>query len=194
MLELAGKLSQLERQDWTDEVTRSTLSTDEVDSLLMTVREASAISTDSAIRRKFLAFITHGGLKYPASSDEVRKLSRSSTAVLQNLEGTNEIFGMLGDGIKSEFHPKVSFSAYLSSTESHKLGMHVDKWDNIVIQLSGSKVFILESGKTDQLLPGEVLLLPQDLKHDVTTSSYSIHLSIVLLRESWMRSEGWSLY
>lgn len=192
--QLGKKLSLLEHHDWSGGVFRSTLSADEVGTLVEAVRQAFAIAGDIAVERRFLAFITRDGLKYPASTNELHTLSSSSTAVLQGLEGINEMFDVLRVGLKSDFHPKVSFSAYFSSVESHKLGMHQDKWDGIIIQLLGSKVFFLESGKIEKLASGDVLLLPQDVRHDVATDCHSLHLSIVLLRGSWMRSEGWTTY
>lgn len=170
---------------------RSRLAPDPVAKLLGAVGEVCAIEADESINRNLLSFVTQTGLCYPSQSTEIVELSEKCTAVLQKLEGTHSVFAELSTALASERHPKVSLSAYISTRESHKLGMHVDLWDNIVVQLSGSKVFLFEDSTAQALNSGDMLFIPQGTRHDVRTPLRSVHLSVVLLKATWLTEQGW---
>jgi hypothetical protein len=187
-------ISRLKPPNWANgSVDQARIEPDVVSELLAAVKTRLHASAESTIERSAISFITPDGLTYPASVQQITELSQSSTTVLQKLESSQGLFGAIARALQSSAHPRVTLSAYLSSTRSHKLGMHQDKWDNIVIQLSGEKTFFFVDAPPKLLSAGDVLFLPQDVRHDVETASTSVHLSIALLREKWMKAEGWHL-
>lgn len=187
-------ISRLQPTSWANgRVDQARVAPDVVSELLAAVHTRLNGSAESTIERSAISFITPDGLTYPASVEQITELSQSSTTVLQKLEGSQGLFGAIARALQSSAHPRVTLSAYLSSTRSHKLGMHQDRWDNIVVQLSGEKTFFFVDATPKLLSAGDVLFLPQDVRHDVETASSSVHLSIALLRETWMKAEGWQL-
>jgi quercetin dioxygenase-like cupin family protein len=146
-----------------------------------------SLDTKAYLDQYTIAFITSTGLLYPDSDDQIRELAGQNTAILQNLEAVNPLYAQLSRALVSQAHPRVSFSAYVSSRKSNRLGIHVDLWDNIVVQLSGSKTFYFDND-TVRLQTGDALSIPQGVPHDVTTDISSLHLSAVLLRQSWLNT------
>jgi mannose-6-phosphate isomerase-like protein (cupin superfamily) len=130
-----------------------------------------------------LVAITDQGLRYLKESDA--SISLETTIILHALEHSSVYFSTLGSALHSSLHSGISFSLYLSNSVSTKLCMHVDKWDNIVVQISGSKTFLVE-GRVETLSAGDLLQIPQDVAHDVATPNESIHLSVALLRPYWL--------
>jgi len=73
---------------------------------------------------------------------------------------------------------------YQSVRSDQTLGMHHDRWYGVITQIRGSKTWYLEPPNTPaskvDLYPGDVLLLPQGVWHDVTTQEESVHLLFAL--------------
>lgn len=170
----------------------SSVDSTDVDVCLSALGGVLAENADHSVGSNSIAFITPQGLVYPRGASDVEELSKASTTVLQKLEGAHGLFAAISAGLSSEEHPKASISAYFSEPDSHKLGMHVDVWDNIVLQIAGEKTFLFDEHPSANLKPGDILVLPQGLRHDVATTISSVHLSTVLLRRDWMESQGWS--
>ena len=76
----------------------------------------------------------------------------------------------------------VSISAYVSEVDARAFSWHVDKWDNIIVQLRGRKAFDLEDDASFELTAGYVLFLPQDVEHRPRTLDHSIHLSVAIFQ------------
>jgi hypothetical protein len=137
-----------------------------------------------------LAFITQTGLIYPDSPVAANDLSRGNTTILHNLERRNAELLRIAEQLRGPQHRRVSFSAYASDELSTSLRMHVDTWDNIVVQLVGCKTFSFEQYADETLNSGDVLTIPQDVAHRVTTHGQSLHLSTVMLRTEAAQSVG----
>ncbi len=75
----------------------------------------------------------------------------------------------------------VSASAYIANVDSRAFSWHVDRWDNVILQMQGRKVFDLEDGSSRELGPGDALFVPQDVEHRTRTVERSIHLSVAFL-------------
>lgn len=147
------------------------------------VAEVLSLDVNEHVARSTLAFVLPGGLTYPENEIQTRQLAANSTVVLNNLEQTSSVFRMLSSELISAAHRRISFSAYISTPRSHVLGMHLDMWDNIVLQLRGSKRFIFESSPPVLLQPGMTVTIPQEVRHAVETVEDSLHLSTVMLRK-----------
>jgi hypothetical protein len=78
----------------------------------------------------------------------------------------------------------VVVTVYQSSKSDETLGRHIDLWYGVIVQVRGSKTWYMEppDGEAVQITlnPGDVLLMPQGVWHDVTTPSESVHLLFAL--------------
>lgn len=133
------------------------------------------------IARRSLAVIDDSGLLYPSELSQAKDLVAGNTVVLHELERTSLFFANLIDSLPPGKYSRISFSAYISSPRANKLHLHDDLWDNVVIQLRGRKQFRFTHYETEELAPGDVLVIPQEVTHDVETVQDSLHLSTVLL-------------
>ncbi|WP_301182990.1 JmjC domain-containing protein [Rhodococcus ruber] len=76
---------------------------------------------------------------------------------------------------------RVVCSMYESNVGDHNLGAHVDEWLGVIVQMRGEKQWTLwprTDGEPSEVLmqTGDVLLLPRNVEHAVTTPEYSVHL------------------
>jgi len=79
---------------------------------------------------------------------------------------------------------RVICTLYQSRHGDRRLGAHEDAWHGIILQLRGAKHWITwpHHREPDQFRtePGDVLLLPQGLLHDVDTPDHSAHMVFAL--------------
>jgi Cupin superfamily protein len=91
-------------------------------------------------------------------------------------------------------HPTVVATAYESTTGDATLRPHRDTWDGAIIQLTGTKQWhlgpgLLGHGPVETLTtgPGDILVIPDALPHDVATPpdpGHSRHLAFALRRRT----------
>ncbi|MDT0307280.1 cupin domain-containing protein [Streptomyces sp. DSM 44917] len=81
---------------------------------------------------------------------------------------------------------QIPCTLYHSVHGDDSLGAHVDHWDGIILQLHGAKRWtITDTTATNRDIvteAGDVLLLPADVQHEVTTPRESAHLVFALTR------------
>ncbi|MFI1012642.1 JmjC domain-containing protein [Streptomyces sp. NPDC020965] len=75
---------------------------------------------------------------------------------------------------------RVVCSLYESNAQDRTLGPHDDAWDGLILQLRGAKLWTIwpdrNSDPTELLTePGDLLLLPCGVVHDVSTPRQSVH-------------------
>lgn len=135
-----------------------------------------------------LAFADEDVLRYPERASDVRQLAANTTAVLQSLELSGGAPSLIASNLERRFARPASVAAYISSPHSHSFDWHTDKWDSVVVQLIGRKVFFLRSGEDAKiedarnvaLFPGDVLAFGPTVVHRAITESPSLHLSFTL--------------
>lgn len=87
-------------------------------------------------------------------------------------------------------------TVYESRVGDKTLGAHKDGWYGVIVQVRGAKAWQLggDAGKEGPTLlaeAGDVLIVPEDLCHDVSTPDYSVHLTVAMLTRGydWMKPE-----
>ncbi|MFK0284227.1 JmjC domain-containing protein [Streptomyces sp. NPDC090499] len=81
---------------------------------------------------------------------------------------------------------RISCSVFESAPQDRTSGRHFDDWDGVIVQMRGAKRWHLwpspDSPCRLQLTtrPGDVLLLPRGLRHEVTTPQHSIHVLLAI--------------
>lgn len=74
---------------------------------------------------------------------------------------------------------EVICTLYASSAGDLTSGRHVDRWDGVILQVRGTKVWRMwpQHGEPYDVATraGDVLLLPQGVVHEVTTPLASVH-------------------
>jgi len=76
---------------------------------------------------------------------------------------------------------RVACSMYESNSGDRNIGAHVDEWLGAIVQMRGAKSWTLwpsaDSGPQQIITrPGDILVIPRDIMHEVTTPDYSVHL------------------
>jgi quercetin dioxygenase-like cupin family protein len=132
------------------------------------------------VAKRQLAFAVGDAIRYPTTSEGAHELLGANTAIVQRLERTDAMLARAAVVLAEQVKRRVSVSLYVSEVKARAFSWHVDKWDNVVIQLRGRKTFELEQGTTE-LRPGDALFLPEDVKHRTRTLERSTHLSVVFL-------------
>jgi hypothetical protein len=161
------------------ELARWRLGDTDRDSLLEALGRSLA-STDSAgfVSKKRLAFARGDEIHYPSTGAAADSLVADNTAIVQRLERTDPFFQKLVADQCQRCGRRVSISAYIADVHSRAFSWHVDKWDNIVVQLQGRKAFDLDTDATQELCPGDAFFLPEDVRHRTRTLERSVHLSV----------------
>jgi uncharacterized cupin superfamily protein len=142
-------------------------------------RALSSADTAGFVAKKRLAFALGDKIEYPTSSHDASALIGGNTAIVQRLERSDFMLSHAASKLSKQIHRRVSLSAYVADPGARAFSWHVDKWDNIVIQLRGRKAFDLADGTSHELSPGDALFLPIDVSHRARTLERSIHLSVV---------------
>ncbi len=73
-------------------------------------------------------------------------------------------------------------SVYEANVGDSALPEHRDAWDNVVVQLSGTKRWFFSGGQEIVLSAGDVLAVPEGVGHLVRTDFDSVHLNFELVR------------
>ncbi|SFY48717.1 JmjC domain-containing protein [Streptomyces sp. F-1] len=84
---------------------------------------------------------------------------------------------------------EVVCTIYQSRREDSTLGPHHDTWDGVVVQMSGTKRWLLWQEGNDEateitMRAGDLLIVPRGMRHDVSTPAepgHSIHLVLAVL-------------
>jgi hypothetical protein len=139
-----------------------------------------------AIASKRLAYASPDELIYPTSEAQAAALWKSGkTAILQNLQMKRGVVNAVAATLEVLSHRRISCSAYLSGPRAQSFDFHTDEWDAFIIQLQGDKVFDLQPATAEQvaiaLSPGDVLYMPQGLRHVAHSETGSLHISINFL-------------
>jgi ribosomal protein L16 Arg81 hydroxylase len=143
-------------------------------------RALSTSDMDGFVSKSRIAFALGDEITYPASGAEAERLKEQNTAIVQRLERSDSAFGRLVSELSRAAGRLVSMSAYIADTHSRAFSWHVDKWDNVVVQLQGRKAFDLAGSK--EMTPGDVLFIPEDVEHRTRTLERSLHLSVAFYR------------
>lgn len=87
-------------------------------------------------------------------------------------------------------------TVYESWAGDKNLGAHDDRWYGAIVQILGAKAWQLgeDVGKEEPTVvaeAGDVLIVPEDLYHDVSTPDYSVHMTVAILTSGydWMKPE-----
>ncbi len=87
-------------------------------------------------------------------------------------------------------------TVYESTAKDKTLGPHRDLWYGAIVQMLGAKAWQLgddvgQEEPTVVLEAGDVLIVPEQLYHDVSTSDYSVHMTVAMLTGGydWMKPE-----
>lgn len=72
-------------------------------------------------------------------------------------------------------------SVYEAEASDAGLPEHHDAWDNIVLQIEGTKRWVLGGNDVVVLAPGDVLLVPTGVMHYVRTPTRSIHINFEVI-------------
>lgn len=74
---------------------------------------------------------------------------------------------------------------YVSDEGDKGIGIHKDEWDGVIIQTNGSKNWTIYDDYSNKieitLNAGDILFLPKNLNHDVSTNGHSEHLVFAFL-------------
>lgn len=83
------------------------------------------------------------------------------------------------------FRCEVTSDVYVSNVGDANIGLHRDEWYGIIIQLYGAKQWTLLDPKgvptVIMLEAGDVLLLPPDVRHNVSTPHHSMHVVFAVM-------------
>jgi hypothetical protein len=79
-------------------------------------------------------------------------------------------------------------TAYESHAGDRNLGAHDDEWLGVIVQMRGAKRWLVWPRNTDVpkeivTRAGDVLIMPQGVKHEVSTPHYSVHLLFAITDE-----------
>lgn len=154
------------------------------DVLLDALFSVLSIPIENHIENRNLSFASPDSLEYADNVADVQRLSRHRTTVLQHLELSHSRMADLAKEITDSLGRRVSISAYISEPSSEAFGWHIDKWDGIIWQLHGKKIFDLKEQPSISLAPGSLLYLREGVVHRAKTTAQSIHLSIVISSQS----------
>jgi ribosomal protein L16 Arg81 hydroxylase len=141
-------------------------------------RALSSSGFDGFVANNRIAFALGDAISYPKTAAEAQSLTSRNTAIVQRLERGDPVFGKVMSDLSRSTTRLVSVSAYVSDVHSRAFSWHVDKWDNVVVQAQGRKVFDIEGGLTMELEAGDALFLPEDVQHRPRTIAKSVHLSL----------------
>jgi quercetin dioxygenase-like cupin family protein len=146
-------------------------------------RGLSADTMDFIASRR-LAMAAGDELRYPKSRGEARELVARCTTIVQRLEWTDPLFARAVRELNGQTGRRVAISAYVADVDSQRFSWHVDRWDNVVLQLRGRKAFELRGDTGRELRPGDALFMPQDVEHRARTIERSVHVSLAFFSES----------
>ncbi|MBV7674206.1 cupin domain-containing protein [Streptomyces halstedii] len=79
---------------------------------------------------------------------------------------------------------RVSCSIFESLPQDRTAGRHYDDWDGLIVQVRGAKDWRIgpdpDQANRVTTRPGDVLLLPRGVLHDVTTPQHSVHVLLAI--------------
>ena len=114
------------------------------------------------------------------------RLADGATLVLQSLQRTHHPVGRFTAALEAEVSHPVQANAYLTPAGASGLSRHADGHDVIVVQLHGSKHWVIDGLGAVELTPGDVVYLPAGTEHEAEAQrSASLHLTIGLLRVTY---------
>lgn len=160
-----------------ESVATGRLSTGTVD-ILHAVQRLLGAEPEALIAAKRISFGGADSLDYPVSVDEIEAGINSRTLILQGLELSEDALGEMCRDISEETGRPVGASSYLSVQASEAFDWHIDRWDAMVMQLDGSKVFEFKENASVALEPGDVLMFRQGVEHRTRTVGHSVHVSV----------------
>jgi mannose-6-phosphate isomerase-like protein (cupin superfamily) len=127
-----------------------------------------------------------GGQSVPEVVDGLKvaeQVATGATLVLQSLHRQWEPLIAFADDLMAEIRHPVQINAYLTPSEASGLRSHHDEHDVFVVQLAGSKDWVVEGLGEVSMQPGDTLYIPAGCHHSaVTTDDLSLHLTIGILR------------
>lgn len=85
---------------------------------------------------------------------------------------------------------RVVCSMYESAARDATSEAHIDQWDGLILQMRGSKRWVLPDQPPVVTQPGDVLVLPRGVHHAVETDAYSVHLVFALVTDEPLRSNA----
>ena len=145
-------------------------------------RALASWDLEGSVSSKRLAFAVGDEIVYPATVDDAADLISQNTAIVQHLEWADPFFDQIVSKLTRQTNRPVSVSAYIADVRSRAFSWHVDKWDNVVLQLQGRKAFDLARDTARQLFSRDALFVPKDFEHRTRTLERSVHLSVAILR------------
>ena len=83
---------------------------------------------------------------------------------------------------------RIVSTVYVSYETDFGLGLHYDQWHGVILQTEGDKIWDIydDYGNKESihLQKGDILLLPEKLKHEVKTPKFSEHIVFAFLTNS----------
>ncbi|MGW0056491.1 JmjC domain-containing protein [Nocardia nova] len=114
---------------------------------------------------------------------EVAYDSRPRTRVYEGIDsGSDGWFSLVALQLANLARCRVVCTMYESAAGDLSMGAHVDEWFGAIVQMHGCKDWRISAGGAEtvaveiQTKPGDVLLLPQNIEHEVSTPEHSTHI------------------
>lgn len=99
----------------------------------------------------------------------------------------NQWYGFVTRQLQRAARHRVLCSVYESNAGDRSIGEHVDKWFGVIVQMRGSKLWTFPSGDAAEqkilTQAGDILLIPQDTLHAVSTPAYSAHIAFAIVTD-----------
>lgn len=116
-------------------------------------------------------------------------LDRRRTRVYESIHARSDgWFSLVTLHMARMLRRRIICTMYESQAADRNLGPHDDQWFGVILQMKGAKAWRLwpdngGSPYTVTTRAGDVLLLPQGVKHQVATPNYSVHLVLAVTDE-----------
>jgi hypothetical protein len=130
-----------------------------------------------SVSARRLAFAVGDEIVYPETGEDAAQLIPGNTAIVLHLEQADPVLGRVAVELGEATNRDVAISVYVADVDSRAFSWHVDKWDNLVLQMQGIKRFVLGQDCSRELCPGDALFLPEDVGHRADTLKRSVHMS-----------------
>lgn len=138
-----------------------------------------------------VALVSADGLERPAEQEvEASYRAHARTRVYESIETrAHGWYSLVCLQLAGLLRRRVTCAVYQSVTGDRTLGPHHDLWDGLILQVRGAKAWTIGPADSNSSTPtlivtraGDLLYLPQHVRHDVTTASQeeSVHLTFAV--------------
>lgn len=148
------------------------------------VRSGEPVSPDA-----YTSAVRMGGADVPEvvrAADVMGLFATGATIVLQGLQRTWPPLVQFCRGLERSISHPVQANAYLSPPGAAGLRRHADRHDVVVLAVSGTKHWDVESLGGVELNAGDALYVPAGSEHEArTATTHSLHITIGVLRVTY---------